>query len=66
MKLKRILPNKSLRNSFLRQRTDLSPLLKTYVHRYHNDSDTKFNKWYFHVITQRQRDKIKDYYLSHC
>lgn len=43
--MKKILPNSSIKNRTLRDRKDVSPLMKTCVHRWHNESCLSFDKW---------------------
>jgi hypothetical protein len=59
--MKKILPNNSLKNKTLRERKDLSPLLKTYCHRYHYQSDKIFKKW-MEMLTFKEKEKIYKYY----
>jgi hypothetical protein len=45
-KIKIILPNASIKPKALRERTDLSPLIKTAIYRYHNDGVDTYLYWF--------------------
>ncbi len=57
----KILANSSLRNRTLRQRKDLSPLLKTHCHRYHYQSVKTYKKWQS-MLSGSEIKQIADYY----
>lgn len=57
----KILKNKCLSNKDLRKRTDLSPLLKTYVHRNTNYSD-KSNSLWWGVLSEAEKLEIEIFY----
>lgn len=57
----KILKNKCLSNKNLRNRTDLSPILKTYVHRYSNDSEETFKLWWS-ILNESEKLEIEIFY----
>lgn len=57
----KILKNKCLSNKELRKRTDLSPLLKTYVHRYTNDSEEILKIWR-NILNEAEKLEIEMFY----
>ena len=59
--MKKILPNSSLRNRRLRERGDLSPLLKTYIHRWHYQSTQTFDKW-VKMLSDKDKTEIEKSY----
>lgn len=59
--MKKILSNNSIKNKTLRQRSDLSPLLKTYCHRYNEESNVKFKKW-LKSLDAKDINEIRAYY----
>ena len=59
--MKKILNNNSLKNKILRERNDLSPLLKTYVHRYNTKSDEQNKKWW-NLLSEDEKLEIENYY----
>ncbi len=57
----KILKNKCLSNKDLRKRTDLSPLLKTYVHRNSNYSDESNSLWWS-ILQESEKLEIEILY----
>ena len=57
--MKKILSKGSIRNKTLRNRKDLSPLLKTAIHRYHHNSVSDFDKW-MEMLSEKERAIVKN------
>jgi len=59
--MKKILSNNSLKNKTLKSRNDLSPLLKTYVHRFNNFCDEHNKKWW-QMLSENEKTEIESFY----
>lgn len=59
--MKKILSNGSIRNKTLRERSDLSPLLKTYVHRTDVLSAQECGEWW-NILSEIEKLEIERYY----
>lgn len=57
--MKKILSLKSIKNKRLRQRSDLSLLQKTTLHRYNNDSSDAFKEW-LTMLSSKECKQVKD------
>ncbi len=57
----KIVKNNSIQNKHLRNRTDLNPLLKTYVHRTTTYSD-KSNSLWWNVLSESEKLEIEIFY----
>lgn len=56
--MKKILANSSIKNKRLRERSDLSPLHKTAIHRYHNESIDSLGYW-LSILSYEEKVQVK-------
>ncbi len=56
--MKKLLSNTSLKNRTLRIRSDLSQFEKTAIHRYHQQGESTWLKWY-NMLTRNEQIEVQ-------
>jgi hypothetical protein len=60
--MQKILSEASLQNKELRERTDISPLIKTAIWRYYFSEDREtFKNWFYDLLDDDEREEVRAY-----